>query len=84
VFDGHIAGDFQVFLMNADGSGLIQLTSAAGGSGGPRWSSDGTRIVFGSDRDGNGEIYVADADGSNIVRLTNHAANDTWAAWKRR
>jgi Tol biopolymer transport system component len=37
----------------------------------PRWSHDGKKIAFTSDRDGDPEIYVMNADGSNIVQLTN-------------
>ena len=47
----------------------------SGNEMGPYWSSDGTRITFISDRDGNNEIYVMDADGSNQTNLTN---NDVW------
>src|SRR5260370_34570179 len=36
----------------------------------PRWSPDGARIVFTSERDGDPEIYVMRADGSHAVRLT--------------
>src|SRR5216684_5234025 len=36
----------------------------------PRWSPDGARIAFTSERDGDPEIYVMRADGSHAVRLT--------------
>ena len=45
------------------------------------WSPDGTRIAFGSNRDGNGEIYVMNADGSGQTRLTNNPAEDAVPAW---
>ena len=48
---------------------------------GPYWSSDGTRITFISDRDGNNEIYVMDADGSNQIRLTNDLGKDNRPSW---
>ena len=48
---------------------------------GPYWSSDGTRITFISDRDGNNEIYVMDADGSNQTRLTNDLGQDNRPSW---
>ena len=43
----------------------------------PSFSSDGSRIAFDSDRDGNLEIYVMDADGSNQTRLTETEAVDS-------
>jgi Tol biopolymer transport system component len=43
--------NYDIFLMNADGSGLRQLTDAAGSDGFPAWSPDGTMIAFSSTRD---------------------------------
>jgi len=36
----------------------------------PQLSPDGRRVVFGSDRSGEGEIWAADLDGANAVQLT--------------
>lgn len=48
----------------------------------PRWSPDGSRIAFKSNRGGNQyDIYVMNADGSAAVRLTDHPANDNDPAW---
>ena len=49
--------------------------------GAPSWSPDGSRIVFHSNRDGNGEIYVMNADGAEIRRLTHHEASDGDPSW---
>ncbi|HEX9774684.1 MAG TPA: PxKF domain-containing protein [Actinomycetota bacterium] len=75
------AGSAEVYTMNADGTGVTQLTDAAGQSRYPSWSPDGTRIVFGSSRDGNWEIYVMNADGSGQTRLTFDAAEDASPSW---
>lgn len=47
----------------------------------PRWSPDGQRIAFKSDRGGSYNLYVMNADGSNVVRLTEYAANDHDPSW---
>ncbi|NIR36917.1 MAG: hypothetical protein GWN79_09475, partial [Actinobacteria bacterium] len=55
------AGD--LYLMNADGTGVVRLTTDPSGDFDPDWSPDGSRIAFWSRRDGNPEIYVMNADG---------------------
>ncbi len=47
----------------------------------PARSPDGTKVAFGSFRDGNREIYVMDADGGDPVNLTRHDAYDSNPAW---
>jgi TolB protein len=54
----HGPNDFEIYVMNADGSGLRNLTREWGLDGLPVWSPDGQKIAFPSKRDGNGEIYL--------------------------
>jgi Tol biopolymer transport system component len=63
-------GSYDIYNMNPDGSGSIQLTSAAGDDLDPVWSPDGTKIAFASDREGEFSIYVMAGDGSNVARVT--------------
>jgi class 3 adenylate cyclase len=70
-----------VFVINADGSGLTQLTADAAEDIEPTWSPDGSRIAFTSRRDGNREIYVMNADGTGQTRLTNDPADDFHPDW---
>ena len=69
-------GDFEIYAMNADGSGQVALTANTATESSPEWSPDGSKIVFHSLRDGNAEIYVMNADGSGVTRLTNNPADD--------
>src|SRR5690349_11511874 len=48
-----------------------------------RWSADGTRIVFVSDRDGDEEIYVMNADGTEPKRLTRAPGRDAHPDFSR-
>ena len=71
----------EIYIMDADGSNLTNLTNNPAVDGFHAWSPDSNKIAFVSDRDDNSEIYVMDADGSNLTRLTNNPAEDTLAAW---
>lgn len=81
VFQSDRDGDWEIFVMNSDGSHLTQLTDNAAYDGYPVWSPNGKEIAFESDRDGNSEIYIMHADGSNQRRVTNHPANEASPAW---
>jgi Tol biopolymer transport system component len=72
VFVSDRDGNREIYTMNPDGTGQTRLTFNSAFEGGPRWSPDGTKIVFVSDRDGAGtqRIYVMNADGSNPTLLT--------------
>lgn len=71
---------YQIRAVNPDGSGTTQL-APVGQNFNPRWSANGRRIAFTSDRDGNPEIYVMDADGANQRRVTNSPASDSNPSW---
>ena len=74
-------GDYEIFVMNADGTGTVQLTHNDTDDQGGLWSPDGTRIAFSSDRDGDYEIFVMNPDGSGTVQLTHNDALDWAPQW---
>ena len=76
-------GDDEIFVMNADGSNLTQLTYNSASDQNPSWSPDSRRIVFESDRDGDYEIFVMNADGSNQKQITYNEADDTDPHWSQ-
>ncbi len=69
-------GNGEIYIMNADGSGQINLTNNPADDFNASWSSDGKTIVFTSDRDGNYNIYIMNIDGSDQVNLTNDPSWD--------
>src|SRR6266581_946542 len=80
-FDSFRDGNWEVYVMNEDGSAPTNLTNHPAIESGPAWSPDGKRIAFSSSRDGDAEIYVMNADGTAPIRLTTNAANDYYPAW---
>lgn len=73
--------NYEVYIMNADGSEQQRLTDTPAAEHHPVWSPNGSQIAFVSERDGNQEIYVMNADGSNPQRLTNNPAEDMRPSW---
>jgi hypothetical protein len=80
-FDSNRDGNGEIYVMNADGGGVVRLTNHPATDGDPAWSPDGRQIAFVSSRDGNSDIYVMNADGSSQIRLTDNPARDHQPAW---
>lgn len=76
-------GEQELFVIQADGTGEVQLTDTNGANLQPTWSPDGARIAFTSTRDsgGNSEIYVMNADGSEPRRITERPGWDAAPDW---
>ncbi len=64
--------------MNADGTGVHQLTDNDDYDMSPVWSPNGNKIAFTSDRYGDWEIFVMNADGSNVVSLGQQGVVSSW------
>jgi TolB protein len=78
---GEGVDNWDVFVMDADGSHVRRLTSNLAQDYPGAWSPDGTQIAFFSRRDGDGDVYVMDADGANLRRLTNQPGAQAADAW---
>jgi Tol biopolymer transport system component len=77
--------DFEIFMMNDDGTGLTQLTKNTMTDGQPTFSPDGTQIAFESNRDGDYDIYKMNAAPESATNqpqnLTNNTVYDFDPAW---
>jgi Tol biopolymer transport system component len=74
------SGDEELYVMNADGTDIVQLTHNDVFDSAPAFSPDGTKVAFESARDSGDplalDIYVMNADGSDVRRLTTDPAHD--------
>jgi Tol biopolymer transport system component len=88
-------GDFEMFTVRPDGTGLKQLTHDHGNDAHGAWSPDGKRIIFtatdsgwkdethlrSNDIQSNGELVVMDADGRHRRQLTDDQWEQAVTAW---
>jgi dipeptidyl aminopeptidase/acylaminoacyl peptidase len=90
VFTRHDPGDeptplsAEVYVMNADGTGVQRLTDNSQEERSPDWSPDGERLAFschttGTDQDH--EICVMNADGTGMMRLTDNTVSELAPSW---
>lgn len=74
-------GNAEIYVMNADGSGVTRLTYNSVWDWCPSWRPDGGAIAYSFYIGGNWEIFTMNADGSGQTRLTNNSTDDYGPAW---
>lgn len=67
--NGRGGNNWEIWVMNADGSNPKRLTENGSNDGLPAWSPDGQSIAYVSDQGGVWGIWVMNADGSNQRKL---------------
>ena len=79
-FESVRGGVSDIYVMNADGSGKVNLTNDPATDQFPAWSPDGSRIAFDSFRDGSSDIFIMNADGTGVTGLnTNGGSRAAWS-----
>lgn len=82
-----------IYVMNADGTGVRRITVDTALDGAPAWSPDGSRIAYHSDStghwsedagwvSGNDDIWIVNTDGTDKRQITNgsdHEFHPTWS-----
>jgi TolB protein len=66
-----------LWISNIDGSMMTQI----GAGFNPRWSPDGSKILFHKPSGDNLDIWMIKADGSELIQLTHDKADDKDASW---
>lgn len=73
-----------IYVMKANGTGVVRLTTDTEENGEPAWSPNGKKIVYVSHHDfasAGQDIWVMNADGSGKTRLTDTPADDFDPSW---
>ncbi len=70
-YTSNAGGSSDIWTMNADGSGVRQLTVAANARLGLAVTVDGKQFIFAAERDGTYNLWRVNIDGSNLERITN-------------
>ena len=73
----------EICKSNIDGTMLSQLTNDFSLTLTPSWSPDGSKIIFGSNHEGNFEIYTMNPDGSNQKNISMSSSDDIVGYWSR-
>ena len=76
-FESDADGDREIYVMNADGSNVRQITHNTLWDEGPAWSPDGTKFAFSSGADDlHLDVWTMNVDGSNPRQLTTYPGRD--------
>ena len=69
LFTSARGGNYEIYMMNPDGSEQVNLTQHPAIDLDAAWSPTGEQILFVSDRGGTRDLYLMDADGGNVRRV---------------
>lgn len=75
------SGNSEIFIINADGTGLRNLTNDPLGDSNPVFSPDGSEIIFARDFYGKMRLYRMDLNGGSQRRVTEKEGYDQGAAF---
>lgn len=74
-------GNFEIYTINEDGSGLKRLTSNKNDDTKPQWSPDGRKIIYLSKKGKEVAIRVMNDDGSGQVEIARNCVADYLPLW---
>lgn len=84
-FSSNMSGNFQIYTINIDGTGLKRITNNNHTDTTTHWSPDGSTIAYTSRRVINGQvtvnIYATNINTGQEVNLTNHQSENRIPAW---
>ena len=80
-FTSNRDGNWEIYIMNSDGSQPINLTKHPATDFDPVWSPTGEQILFNSNRNGERDLYLMNADGKNVRKVFAKSADRRYPTW---
>lgn len=74
-------GRSRLWIVNADGTGHRPLTTGDGNASSPRWSPDGTRLLYVSSAEGSTQLYTYWPDTGQAAKITNLTESPGGISW---
>ncbi|TYP95302.1 protein of unknown function (DUF5050) [Fodinibius salinus] len=74
-------GDYELYITDADGSNINQLTDNTYGDDSPDWSPNSDKVVFRSRPGSSFNLYTMNTDGTGLRQLTSQSSNVGGAQW---
>lgn len=62
-------GEQDIYVINTDGSNLVELAGDISSKFNPAWTLDGTKVSFSSATENSASLYIMDADGSKLAKV---------------
>jgi Tol biopolymer transport system component len=80
-FASNRTGNYQIWMVNVDGSHLTKLTDSLGAKSDPQWSPDSMTIAFLSSTDSLSSLWTIKADGSGLTLITGNVQSVQDFVW---
>jgi TolB protein len=80
-FTSDKSGNIDIWVIDADGSNMRQVTRHPAWDDFPSWSSDGRKIAFQSDRAGTIDIWAIDIKTGRTEQITNFSSDEYLPDW---
>lgn len=71
-----------IYTVDSSGGDARQITSGGSYNTSPVWSPDGSKLAFGSDREGSMDLFLVDSKGGTPRRLTTFSGRETPLAFR--
>jgi TolB protein len=80
-FSSYQEENWEIYVVDADGTNLVRLTDHAENDFSPTWAPDGERILFVSRRYGDADLFVLDLAGEDLLQLTSSELDEYDPVW---